>query len=69
MQTDEIERSLNGKVTYGLTLAQIGEGTDEVKPIRIAPDTGHITLTRSLDYETQKSWNVSYAVLRFAKAL
>jgi len=58
-QNEEVEPSLNGKVTYGLTLAQIGENTDDVKPVRIAPDSGQITLTRLLDYETQKTWNVS----------
>ena len=46
-------------VTYGLTLAEIDDESDGVKPVRIALDTGQITLIRSLDYETKQTWQVN----------
>nr|XP_018668990.1 protocadherin beta-16-like isoform X2 [Ciona intestinalis] len=55
-EDNKIEPSTNGKVTYGLSLAKVGEKSRGKIPIRINHESGQVTLVRSLDFETRKHW-------------
>ncbi|XP_078489330.1 protocadherin alpha-3-like [Ciona intestinalis] len=55
-EDNRIEPSKNGKVTYGLSLAEVGERSRVKIPIRINHESGQVTLVRSLDFETRKHW-------------